>query len=509
MQNIPVNPDQAAFVGYARQTAAAVVPLVFKIANDGLFAWSVFAKLERCNRYAFLLESAETGKNGRYSIMGAAPRRLFTFQDGVFKITDGDGNILSEKVSDSPIDDLAAQFPGAPSCETLPPFLGGAVGYMGYDCVRYVEPVGAAKRDDLKIPDMLWMQTAMLSVFDHHRQELFVVKNCYREDIGDDWDDWDACYAAARAAVEQWLEELDDLPRPRLRLPAAESSSSARTEEALPQGSHSRESFCAMVEKAKEHIRAGDIFQVVPSQRFTFPQNMPPLEVYRNLRRINPSPYMFHLKCGDFCVVGSSPELMLECNANKLLLRPIAGTRPRGRTPEEDERMEDELRADAKEMAEHMMLVDLGRNDLGRVAAVGSVTVPSEQFCRVERYSHVMHMVSDVRAVLASGKTAFDAVAATFPAGTLSGAPKVRAMQIINELEESKRNIYGGMAGYICHDGGMMTCIIIRTLVAKDNMFYVQAGGGIVADSVPEKEYQESVNKARAALLAARAGGGG
>lgn len=498
--NIPVNPDEAAFVAYATADNAAVAPLVFKIANDGLFAWAAFAALERDNAYAFLLESAETGKNGRYSFMGAAPRRLFLFQDGVFKIVAANGEVMQEKRSRHPLRELQAQFTAAPVGEGLPPFLGGVVGYLGYDCARYFEPVGDAKKDELDVPDMLWMQTDSLFIFDHYRQELYVIKNGYREDDGGDWGAW---YRRARQEAEDSLHRLQQAPRPPLRLPTAAEEGEAL----LPQSSHSRESFCAMVERAKEHIRAGDIFQVVPSQRFSFPQTIPALDIYRNLRRINPSPYMFHFKCDDFCVVGSSPELMLHCDRGDLLLRPIAGTKPRGGDAREDDRLERELRDDEKEIAEHLMLVDLGRNDLGRVAAIGSVAVPDDRFCRIERYSHVMHMVSDVTAVLAADKTPIDAAMATFPAGTLSGAPKVRAMQIINDLEPSKRNIYGGLAGYIGHGGDMMTCIVIRTLIAKDGKCHVQAGGGIVADSVPEKEYQESVNKAMAVLRAARATG--
>ena len=503
MSEFPVNPSEAAFVAYANKTKATVVPLIFKLPNDGLFAWSAFALMEQSGDYAFLLESAETGLGGRYSFMGVSPRRLFSLQDGIFRVSDAAGRVQSESPCIDPLSDLQAQLANVyfPADDSLPPFLGGVVGYTGYDCVHYFEPVGEMKADELGVPDMLWMQTDLLIIFDHFRHELYVVKNCYLEDAGDDWR---AAYHSGRAGAAAWLAAVGNAPRPDLHLPAAETPA---VESTLPDSTHTEETFSDMVRQAKDYIRCGDIFQVVPSQRFCFSQPAAALDIYRTLRNINPSPYMFYLKCRDFTVVGSSPELMVGVNDRCLSLRPIAGTRPRGRDSAEDELMEDELRADKKEIAEHLMLVDLGRNDLGRVAKIGSVIVPEDRFCRIERYSHVMHMVSDVNAVLADDKTPFDAARAAFPAGTLSGAPKVRAMQIINELENSKRNLYGGFAGYVAYNGDMQTCIVIRTMVIKDGRCYVQAGGGIVADSQPQKEYEESVNKARAALRAAQMAG--
>ena len=497
---LPINPDQATFVAYAK-AAGAVVPLVYKLANEGLFVWSAFAALERANPYAFLLESAETGKGGRYSYMGAAPRRLLKISNGKFQVENAAGETLQTATCGDPLSDLEnylAAYPQVVSANPqLPPFLGGVVGYLGYDCVHYFEPVGARNPDLLQVPDMLWMQTDCMAVFDHYRQELIIVKNCYREDASEDWA---TCYNTATAELQQWLAQIQQTTVAPMHLPDTQAPVAPAS---LPQSNFTRAEFCQVVEEAKTYIRAGDIFQVVPSQRFTFAQTATPLEIYRNLRRINPSPYMFHLKCADFSVVGSSPELMLSCQEGELLLRPIAGSRPRGANPQLDDALAQELRSDSKEVAEHLMLVDLGRNDLGRVAAIGSVAVADEKFCRIERYSHIMHMVSDVQATLAADKTPFDAARATFPAGTLSGAPKVRAMQIINQLEPCQRNLYGGFAGYISHTGDMLTCIIIRTLVAKDGLCHVQAGGGIVADSQPEKEYEESVNKAMAALRAA------
>ena len=504
MPAIPINPDKATFTAYAR-AVEAVVPLVYKLPNDGLFAWSAFAALESSSAYAFLLESAETGKNGRYSFMSADPRRRIQLVDGQLHIYDAAGTLLKQTSCRDPLTDLEhylLAYRQTPADNPdLPPFLGGVVGYLGYDCVHYFEPVGDMKADLLNVPDMLWLQTDCVAIFDHYRQELFLVKNCYREDNAGEH--WEQCYDAAVAQLKQFLARLQTAPAAPMQLPTAETADTAETAANLPQSNFTRETFEAMVERAKEHIRAGDIFQIVPSQRFTFSQQIATIDIYRRLRRINPSPYMFHFKCGDFSVVGSSPELMLGCHNNHLTVRPIAGSRPRGKDAAADNQLEQELKADAKEVAEHLMLVDLGRNDLGRVAKIGSVQVPPEQFCRIERYSHIMHMVSDVKAILAADKTPFDAARATFPAGTLSGAPKVRAMQLINNFEPCKRNLYGGFAGYISHHGDMLTCIIIRTLVIKDKLCHVQAGGGIVADSRADKEYEESVNKAMAALRAA------
>ena len=530
MPAIPINPDKTAFIVHA-EGGDAVVPLVFKLPNEGLFAWSAFAALERECDYAFLLESAETGKNGRYSFMGADPRRRIVLRGGRVQVLNAAGETLSDEAVTDPLTDLeralAPYQQPAVTGQELPPFLGGVVGYLGYDCVHYFEPVGEMKEDLLGVPDMLWMQTDCLAAFDHYRQELILVKNCYREDVADNGGDWGAAYDNACAQLRAFLARLQTAAPPPMHLPPniftpplrggaerSEAGGGARkrvrdlsggTSPPLPQSNFSKDGFCEMVAQAKEYIRAGDIFQVVPSQRFTFPQQADAVSIYRSLRRINPSPYMFHLKCGDFSVVGSSPELMLSCQQRQLLVRPIAGSRPRGADAAQDAALAEELLRDEKEIAEHLMLVDLGRNDLGRVAEIGSVTVPEAQFTRIEKYSHIMHIVSDVQAVLAEGKTPFDAARATFPAGTLSGAPKVRAMQLINQFEPCKRNLYGGLAGYISHSGDMLTCIVIRTLVAKDGQCYVQAGGGIVADSQPQKEYEESVNKAMAALAAAHA----
>lgn len=348
------------------------------------------------------------------------------------------------------------------------------------------------KADLLQVPDMLWMQTDIIAVFDHYRNDVYVIKSCYREDIVDGWDEM---YRRGRHEAEALLAVFSNVQKPVMRLATTACHQLNKTSNMM------RDQFCDIVRQFKEYIAAGDIFQGVPSQRFSFPQPAPALDIYRCLRRLNPSPYMFYLKCDDFVVAGSSPELLVSCEKKHLQLRPIAGTRPRGNDAQEDTALEAELLADEKERAEHLMLVDLGRNDLGRVAAAGTVKV--SRFCHVERYSHVMHIVSNVEGVLADDKSSFDALRAAFPAGTLSGAPKVRAMQLINSTESCKRHFYAGGIGYIGFDGDMMTCIAIRAFVAKEGKCHVQSGSGIVADSDPAMEYQESLNKAAAVLRAA------
>ena len=494
--NAPINPQADEFIAFAEAGKSLVVPLIFRVPNDGLLAWAAFATLENRHPYAFLLESAATGDNGRYSFMGIAPRRLFCFSDGVFSVRTGDGRVLQESPCTDPITALQQQIEGSPAPAAggdLPPFWGGVVGYMGYDCVHYFEKVGEMKPDFLKVPDMIWMQTDLLAVFDHYRHYAYIIKSCYAEDAAGDWG---ACYVRGRRQATTLLEQLSASQSPALRLPPPPPPRPLQV-----QSNFSRDEFCRVVEAFKRHITAGDIFQGVPSQRLSFAQLAPTLDIYRCLRRMNPSPYMFYLKCGDFVAAGASPELMIWCDNQRMQLRPIAGTRPRGKNPAADAALEAELLADKKEIAEHLMLVDLGRNDAGRVAQAGSVRV--SRFCTIEKYSHVMHIVSAVEGVLRPPYSSFDALRAAFPAGTLSGAPKVRAMQLINEYEPCKRNIYGGCAGYVGFDGGMTTCIAIRSFVAKDGRCHVQAGSGIVADSIPENEYQESLNKAAAVLRAA------
>ena len=514
--DIPVNPNAMEFSAFAKRAVdcgMTMIPLALRIAADDLSAWRSFSELQRDSSHAFLLESAERGEGGRYSFFGAHPRRVMTLQEGVFRVQDGAGRTLSESPCADPLDSLRGEMEKmrGPSSAELPPFIGGAVGYMGYDCAHYFEPsIGTMKRDEIGAPDMLWMLADRVLAFDHWRRELWLLRHCDARECNGDWQKE---FHRGREELGSWLERIQ-APSPRLDLPAS-GEAEADEDPLIPESNFTPDEYRAAVEKAKGLIRAGDIFQVVPSQRFRLRLRASPLEFYRTLRRVNPSPYMFCLKFGRYAAAGASPELMVRCLGGRILLRPIAGTRPRGGNAEEDARMEAELRADEKEIAEHMMLVDLGRNDLGRVAEPGSVRVPAERFCAVERYSHVMHMVSDAEAILSADCDAFDATRATFPAGTLSGAPKVRAMQIINELEPCKRGIYGGLAGHLGFNGDIATCIVIRTLVARENEeegvwdAFAQAGGGVVADSDPEKERQESLNKAMAVLKAAHLAGRG
>ena len=497
---IPVNPNSADFCRYAKGQDDAVFPLVFCAPVDNLFVWSAFENIEKDSECAFLLESADVGKNSRYSYMGAAAHRLLTLQNGIFCVRDKNGAVIEEKQCADPLAELENRmrpYLRAPLPE-LPPFLGGIVGYAGYDCARYYEPVGEEKPDMLGIPDMAWLETETLLIFDHHRHNLYIVRNCRRID-GDGG--WQKFYDSARAAAEQLLATAAKAP---LSPPPQIPLTNAAPKPLQTESNFSRGEYCAAVERIKKHIAAGDIFQAVPSRRLSFAQPAPAFHLYRSLRRVNPSPYMFYFKCDGFVVAASSPELLASCENGAAKLRPIAGTRPRGKTAAEDKLMEEQLRNDAKERAEHLMLVDLGRNDIGRVARVGTVAVPAHKFCAMERYSHVMHMCSDVIGEMASGKSAFDLARAAFPAGTLSGAPKVRAMQIINDIEPCKRNAYGGFAGFFGYDGNMATCIVIRALVIKDGVCYAQAGGGVVADSDPQREYEETENKAMAVLRAAQ-----
>ncbi|MGI9337716.1 MAG: anthranilate synthase component I family protein [Gammaproteobacteria bacterium] len=497
---IVINPDAAAFCRYAEAQGDAIFPLVFCAPVDNLFVWSAFENIEQNSECAFLLESADVGKNSRYSYMGASPRRLLTLQNGIFCVRDKDGKVIEEKPCADPLAELEKRmrpYLRAPVAE-LPPFLGGIVGYAGYDCARYYEPIGDENPDELGIPDMAWMETETLLIFDHHRHNLYIVRNCRREEGQGGWQKF---YHSARRDAEQLLAAAAKKPNaPPPQIP----HSNAAPPPLKTKSNFSRAEYCAAVERVKKHIAAGDIFQAVPSRRLSFAQPAPAFHLYRSLRRVNPSPYMFYFKCGGFVVAASSPELLASCENGKAMIRPIAGTRPRGKTAAEDLRMEEQLRNDAKERAEHLMLVDLGRNDIGRVAKIGTVAVPPHKFCAMERYSHVMHMCSDVSGEMAAGKSAFDLARAAFPAGTLSGAPKVRAMQIINDIEPCKRNAYGGFAGFFGYDGNMATCIVIRAMVIKDGVCYAQAGGGVVADSDPQKEYEETESKAKAVLRAAQ-----
>jgi anthranilate synthase component 1 len=467
----------------ARELAAShnLIPLSITFVEDCETPVSAFLKLRALDPLdpAFLLESAERGQRvGRWSFIGFCPHEVLRWS-----LADGGDPyaFAAERVArydQAPIDDAVG---GAP-------FTGGAVGVFGYDLVRAVEPLGDANPDPLGLPDMALMLTNALVVFDHLKHTITILANA---DLQAE-PDCERAYAAAAATIAEAREALAGPvprgePRPARAVPSFESNTSP-------------ERFQAMVARIVEYIFAGDAFQVVPSQRWSAPVPVEAFSIYRGLRAINPSPYMYFLDFGDFQVAGASPEPLLTVTGRHVSTKPIAGTRPRGASPEEDRRIAAELLADDKERAEHVMLVDLGRNDLGRVCEYGSVTV--DELMEIESYSHVMHIVSSVSGTLRADVGAMDALRSVLPAGTLSGAPKVRAMQIIDELEPLKRGGYGGAVGYLSYGGDLDTAIHIRTVVVKDGVAHVQAGGGTVADAKPEYEYEESVAKARAAMRA-------
>jgi anthranilate synthase component 1 len=488
---IPLNLSRSIFREQA--AAANVVPVWTEIVADGDTPISAFAKIGG-QAPSFLLESAEQSDQvGRYSFLGAGARLMISARDKVVSVTEKNGEIRTFESSRDPLDELekimrryrAAREPN------LPGFYGGVVGYLGYDCVRWFEPtVAPASKDELGVPDMFFLLAGTVIIFDHRRRRLKIVANAFIEEDG-----LDPAYDAAVGEIESILNQLE---KPICFPPIF-------TEDEPPRGkaesNTTKEHYYEMVNRAEEYIRAGDIFQMVPAQRFETRFTGDALELYRTLRFINPSPYMFCLRFPEgFSLVGSSPEVHVRLTGDLVEIRPIAGTRPRGTTDEEDEANARDLLEDPKERAEHLMLVDLARNDVGRIAEYGSVKV--SDFMTIERYSHVMHIVSHVSGTLAGGRTAYDVMRATFPAGTVSGSPKVRAMQIINELEKSKRCTYAGAVGYFGFDGNLDSCIALRTVLLKGGTAYVQAGGGVVADSTPEGEYQESVNKAMAAMRA-------
>jgi len=485
-----IHPPRADFVG--RASKASIVPVWTEIVADGDTPVTAFAKLGKSSP-AFLLESAEQHDQvGRYSFLGFGARATFTARGKSLTICESGTEHTFESERD-PLDDLEKwmaryKTSGEPQ---LPQFHGGAVGYIGYDCVRWFEPtLPEPPPDDLGIPDLFFLVTEVVLIFDHKRRRIKIVANAFI-DAGD----VAAIYDEAVASIQNVLELL--------RQPIAFSPIFPDADVAIsPATSNTTQAeYYAMVEQAQEYIRAGDIFQIVPSQRFETEFSGDALDLYRALRFVNPSPYMFCLRCpGGYSLVGSSPEVHVRLTDKLVEIRPIAGTRPRGASPAKDEAYAEELIADPKERAEHLMLVDLGRNDVGRIAEFGSVVV--SDFMSIERYSHVMHIVSHVSGQLAGGRSAYDVMRATFPAGTVSGSPKVRAMQVISELEKNKRCSYGGAVGYFGFDGNLDSCIALRTVLLQNGHAYVQSGGGVVADSTAQGEYQETVNKAMAGLRA-------
>ncbi|MBT4710466.1 MAG: anthranilate synthase component I [Alphaproteobacteria bacterium] len=459
---------------------------------------SAALKLTDGEPYSFLLESVEGGAvRGRFSIIGTRPDLVWRCRGNKAEIN---RDVLAGKSEFEPLGDGAlktlrdlvdASRIDLP--EGLPPMASALIGYAGYDMIRLVENIPDDNEDTLGIPDGMFMRPTLMAIFDSVKDIVTVVTPVWPDaDVGAQ----DA-YGLANDRLGLAVEQLSQSNVP------VTTSPGGATDEGLPEpvSNTTRAEYHQMVETAKEYIAAGDIFQVVPSQRFTVPFTLPPFALYRSLRRMNPSPFLFILNAGDFAIVGSSPELLVRLRDNTVTIRPIAGTRPRGEAHDQDEALATEMLADPKERAEHLMLLDLGRNDVGRVAKIGSVHVTDQMI--VERYSHVMHLVSNVEGELDPKHDAMDALLAGFPAGTVSGAPKVRAMEIIDELEKERRGFYAGAVGYFSANGGMDTCIALRTAMIKDGVMYVQAGGGVVADSDPEAEYQESRNKAKALLRAA------
>jgi len=472
-----------------------VVPISARFVDDCETPVSAFLKLraeEPEGAPCFLLESAEQGQVGRYSFVGIRPRRLLRMRtDGSLEergdAASPDGTVRPAPDPYAAVAECLAQYRLAP-VDGLPPFAGGAVGFFGYDLVRTVEPLGDPNPDPLGLPDMALMITDVLLAFDHLRHELTIMACAFADDEGG----IDAAYRRAAEAIADVRRRL------RGAVPAPEHPAIAEAPRFA--SNMEREEFEAAVERIVAYVRAGDAFQVVPSQRFSAPAPVEAFSIYRGLRAINPSPYMYFLEFGDFQIAGASPEPLVKVNGRRVETRPIAGTYPRGSDEEEDRRLAERLVNDAKERAEHVMLVDLGRNDLGRVCEYGTVKV--DELMVVETYSHVLHIVSQVSGTLREEVGAMDVLRSALPAGTLSGAPKVRAMQIIDELEPVKRGSYGGAIGYLSWNGDLDTAIHIRTVVVKDGEVHVQAGGGTVADAKPAYEYNESVNKAKAVFRA-------
>jgi anthranilate synthase component I len=456
---------------------------------------SAFLKLAEGRVNAFLLESVQGGETrGRYSVIGLKPDLIWRCRGARAEI--------NRNVRANPDKFAAEPLPALQSLRALiaesriavpqglPPMASGLFGYLGYDLVRQVEKLPDLKPDRLGLPDSIFLRPTLIAIFDNVEDSLILATPA-----------WPQAGVNARSAYNQALERLNDVRTDLDRALPQQPESSDLAELPAPASNMTREDFHAMVASAKEYILAGDIFQVVLSQCFSLPFSLPPFALYRSLRRLNPSPFLFFLDFGAFSVIGSSPEILVRLRDGKVTIRPIAGTRPRGATPDEDRANAADLLADEKERAEHLMLLDLGRNDVGRVARIGTVKV-TDKFT-IEQYSHVMHIVSNVEGEIDAKFDAMDALMAGFPAGTVSGAPKVRAMEIIEELEPEKRGIYGGAVGYFAANGSMDTCIALRTTIVKDGKMYVQAGAGIVADSVPETEHQECQHKARALVRAA------
>ncbi len=482
---------------FARAYEAGENQVVYtRLAADLDTPVSLMLKLTGAQKDAFMLESVTGGEiRGRYSIIGMKPDLIWRSRGTHSELNrsarfDGDSFTAQEG---NPLDNLRALI-GESKIDLpddLPQAAAGLFGYLGYDMIRHVEVLPNVNPDPLGLPDAVMMRPSVIAVLDGVKGEVTVVSPAWAQD-------GQSARAAYAQAAERVMDAVRDLER---AMPASTRDLGDATDIAPPVSNFTHDGYKQAVEKAKDYIRAGDIFQVVPAQRWTQDFPLPPFALYRSLRRTNPSPFMFYFNFGGFQVIGASPEILVRVFGKEVTIRPIAGTRPRGATPEEDKANEESLLADKKELAEHLMLLDLGRNDVGRVAKIGTVR-PTEEFI-IERYSHVMHIVSNVVGELHEDKDALDAFFAGMPAGTVSGAPKVRAMEIIDELEPEKRGVYGGGVGYFSAGGDMDMCIALRTAIVQDQKLYIQAGGGVVYDSDPEAEYMETVHKSNAIRRAA------
>jgi anthranilate synthase component 1 len=480
-------PSKKEFIKYAKK--GNLIPVYKELIGDMDTPVSIFQRL--AGKYpSYLLESVEGGEHvGRYSFLGVNPSVIFKSKgrnisikkDGKTKAWITDTNPLSE------LKKVMSEYKPV-NIDGLPRFSGGAVGYVGYNVISFFENIPIKENDELGFPDVYFMVTDTLVIFDHVKHLVKIVANAKVE-------------GNAGKVYDESIKKIEGLVRKIRQLrPSSVVEFPKELKPMAVKSNFTKKQYEDIVNNAKEYIRAGDIIQVVPSQRFAVPVKSKPFDVYRALRSVNPSPYMYYIQGEDFHIIGSSPELLVRCEDGIVETRPIAGTRPRGQTPEEDDGLANDLLSDEKERAEHIMLVDLGRNDLGRVCENGTVKVTDLMI--IEKYSHVMHLVSNVKGKLRKDKDQFDVLAVTFPAGTVSGAPKIRAMEIISELENIDRGPYAGAIGYFSFSGNLDSAITIRTILMKNKKAYIQAGGGVVADSVPEKEYQETVNKAKAMLKA-------
>lgn len=497
-------PSKDEFVTLAKK--GNLIPIYRELMADLETPVSAFMKIEE--DYSYLLESVEGGERiGRYSFLGNKPSMIFKSKGNQIEILERTSTagfdtkkFATQKDPLFEIEQLMKNYVFVP-VRGLPRFCGGLVGYMGYDVVRFFEKIPHNNPDDLGVPEAFFVLTETIVIFDHIEHKIKIVSNAHIKD-GSRIEDIERTYDDAIRKIDEVVMRLrkSTIPACWQRKPSSSVVSQSSKSGKSVRSNFTKQRFENVVRKAKKYIRTGDIIQVVLSQRFERKLTAEPLSIYRALRSINPSPYMYYLKYKGLSLIGSSPELLVRCEGGNVQVRPIAGTRPRGRDAAEDKKLIDILLSDPKERAEHVMLVDLGRNDIGRVCEYGSVVV--SEFMIIEKYSHVMHIVSEARGKLAKGKDQFELIRSAFPAGTVTGAPKIRAMEIIDELESVRRGPYAGLVGYFSFSGNLDTCITIRTIVIKDSRAFVQAGAGIVADSDPSKEYQETVNKAKAMLKA-------